>query len=317
MAKEEAGRADGIEVVAVVTPNHLHHPAARAFLEAGIEVICDKPITRTLEEAEDLVRLVAARGRVFVLTHNYTGYPMVRQAREMIAAGALGAIRLVQVEYPQEWLTTALEETGQKQAAWRTDPARAGAGGALGDIGTHAFNLAEFVTGLRIESVAAELTTFVAGRRLDDNVQVMLRLAGGARGALWASQVAPGNENGLQLRVYGEEGALAWRQEHPNHLHHAPHGKAPAIITRGGAAAGAAAAQATRLPAGHPEGYLEGFAQIYADTASLIRARRGGRPPEPAAALLPTAADGLRAMRFIAAAVESSRRDAAWTAIGG
>jgi predicted dehydrogenase len=198
---------------------------------------------------------------------------------------------------------------------WRTDPERSGAGGCLGDIGTHAFNLAEFVTGLRVERVAAELTTFVPGRRLDDNVQMMLRFAGGARGALWSSQVAPGNENGLQLRVYGEKGAFVWRQDHPDYLHYTLFGKPPTLITRGGPAAGQAAAHATRIPAGHPEGSLEGFAQLYADAAALIRAHDQKRPPDPSAALLPTAADGLRAMRFIAASVESSRRDSAWIAV--
>jgi predicted dehydrogenase len=315
MARAESEREDGIDVVAIVTPNHLHHPIARAFLEAGIHVICDKPISRSVEEAEDLVRAVAKSGKVFVLTHNYTGYPMIRHAREMIAAGELGRIRVVQVEYPQEWLTTRLELTGQKQAEWRTDPERSGAGGCLGDIGTHAFNLAEFVAGLRVERVAAELTTFVEGRRLDDNVQVMLRFNNGARGALWSSQVAPGHENGLQLRVYGEKGGLSWRQEHPNHLRFTPYGKPPQIVTRGGSAAGPAAAHATRIPAGHPEGYLEGFAQLYADTAALIRAHEAGRRPDASAALLPTAEDGLRGMRFISAVIESSRNDSAWTAL--
>ena len=315
MAAAEAKRSDGIDVVAIVTPNHLHHPNARAFLDAGIHVICDKPLSRTLEEAEDLVRAVKASGKVFVLTHNYTGYPLMRHAREMVAAGELGPIRIVQVEYPQEWLSTPLERTGQKQAEWRTDPARSGAGGCLGDIGTHAFNLAEFVTGLRAERVAAELTTFVPGRPLDDNVQMMLRFAGGARGSLWASQVAPGNENGLQLRVYGEKAAFTWRQDNPNYLHFTVFGKPPSLITRGGPAAGPAAAHATRIPAGHPEGYLEGFAQIYADAAALIRAHDQKRKPEPSAALLPTAEDGLRGMRFIAATVDSSRRDSAWVSI--
>jgi predicted dehydrogenase len=316
MAAAEAERQDGIDVVAIVTPNHLHHPNARAFLDAGIHVICDKPLSRTVEEAEDLVRAVKDSGKVFVLTHNYTGYPMMRHAREMVTAGELGPIRIVQVEYPQEWLSTPLERTGQKQAEWRTDPERSGAGGCLGDIGTHAFNLAEFATGLRVERVAAELTTFVPGRRLDDNVQMMLRFAGGARGSLWSSQVAPGNENGLQLRVYGEKAAFVWRQDHPDYLHFTTFGKPPNLITRGGPAAGQAAAHATRIPAGHPEGYLEGFAQLYADAAALIRAHDQKRPPDPSAALLPTVADGLRAMRFIAASVESSRRDSAWIAVG-
>jgi predicted dehydrogenase len=313
MAQREAARADGVDVVAIVTPNHLHHAAVRAFLDAGIHVICDKPMTRTVEEAEDLVDAVTRSGRVFVLTHNYTGYPMVRQAREMIAAGELGTIRVVQVEYPQAWLTTRLEATGQKQAEWRTDPARSGAGGSLGDIGTHAFNLAEFVTGLRCTELAAELSIFVSGRQLDDNAQLLLRFAGGARGTLWSSQVAPGNENALRIRVYGEAGGLEWAQESPNRLFYSPFGQLRRMITRAGDGAGAAAAHATRIPAGHPEGYLEGFAQIYRDVAELIRARDEGRTPDPNTALLPGVLDGARGMRFIAAAVASSRANAAWT----
>jgi len=313
MAVEEAARADGIDAVAIVTPNHLHHGPARAFLEAGIDVICDKPLARTVAEGEDLVSAVSASGRIFVLTYNYTGYPMIRHAREMIAAGALGAIRIIQVEYPQDWLTEPLEATGHKQAAWRTDPERSGAGGALGDIGTHAFNLAEFVTGLRCESVAAELTAFVPGRRLDDNAHVLLRFAGGARGALWCSQVAPGHENGLRLRVYGESGSIDWMQEHPNQLRHATFGEAPVVISRGGVGGGVAAAHATRLPAGHPEGYLEAFAQIYRDAAALIRARRDGVRPLPECALLPSVGDGLRGLRFIHACVKSSAAGAQMT----
>ncbi len=267
MARAEAARPDGIDVISIVTPNHLHHPVARAFLDAGIDVICDKPMTRTLEEAEDLVAAVTRSGRVFVLTHNYTGYPMARQAREMARSGELGTIRLVQVEYPQDWLTTNLEQTGQKQAAWRTDPARSGVGGSLGDLGTHAFNLAEFVTGLRCVEVATDAARFVTGRALDDNAHVLLRFEGGARGMLWSSQVAPGNANALRLRVYGTAGGLAWAQEEPNILLHTPLNEAPRVITRAGPAVGPAASQATRIPAGHPEGYLEGFAQLYRDAA--------------------------------------------------
>jgi predicted dehydrogenase len=241
---------------------------------------------------------------------------MVRQARAMVAAGDLGAIRVVQVEYPQDWLTTALEQTGQKQAAWRTDPARSGAAGSVGDIGTHAFNLAEFVTGLRCESLAADLSIFVPGRALDDNAHMLLRFAGGARGMLWSSQVAPGNENALRLRVYGEKGSLEWAQEQPNLLLHTPFGEPPRNIRRAGAGASPVAAHATRIPAGHPEGYLEAFAQLYRDLAEQIAARIDKREPDPACLLVPGLADGLRGMRFIAAAVESSRRDAAWTAIG-
>ena len=219
MAQKEAARDDGIDAVAIVTPNHLHHPAAKAFLEAGIHVICDKPMTTTVDDALDLVRTVRRTGLVFGLTHNYTGHPLVREARERVAAGELGAIRVVQAEYPQDWLTTRLEATGQKQAAWRTDPAQSG-GGAIGDIGTHAYNLAGFVTrARRRESLCADLSTFVAGRRVDDNCNVLLRYAGGARGMLWACQVAPGNENALRVRVYGDKGGLEWQQEAPDLLH--------------------------------------------------------------------------------------------------
>ncbi|MGQ9371145.1 Gfo/Idh/MocA family protein [Azospirillum sp. ST 5-10] len=313
MARAEAARPDGIDVAAVVTPNHVHHDAARAFLDAGIHVICDKPMTTTVADAEDLAAAVERSGLVFALTHNYTGYPMVRQARAMVEGGLIGTVRVVQVEYPQDWLTTRIEESGQKQAAWRTDPARSGVGGCIGDIGTHAFNLAEFVSGQRVAELAAELTTFVAGRPLDDHAQMLLRFAGGARGMLWASQVAPGNENGLRLRVYGDKGGLEWFQEQPNHLRFAPFGEPPRLITRAGPGADAAAGHATRIPSGHPEGYLEGFAVLYRDTADLIAARAAGRDPDPQALLVPGVRDGVRGVRFIHAAVASSRGGATWT----
>ncbi|HEY9212693.1 MAG TPA: Gfo/Idh/MocA family oxidoreductase, partial [Ancylobacter sp.] len=232
MAAAESARADGIEVVAIVTPNHMHAPAATAFLEAGIHVICDKPLTTDLESARALKALAAKSGRIFAVTHNYTGYPMVRQAREMVANGALGDIRVVQVQYAQDWLSERLEDSGQKQAAWRVDPAKAGAGGCIGDIGTHAYNLADFITGVPVAALCAELTTFVEGRRLDDNVQIMLRYANGARGFLWASQVAPGNENNLAIKIYGTKGGLEWRQEHPNQLHWSPLNEPTRIIAR-------------------------------------------------------------------------------------
>jgi predicted dehydrogenase len=315
MARTEATRADAIEVVSVVTPNHMHHAVARAFLDSGIDVICDKPMTRTLEEARDLAEVVARSGRVFVLTHNYTGYPMVRQAREMVRAGELGPLRVVQVEYPQDWLSVPLETQGQKQAAWRTDPAQSGAGGSAGDLGTHAFNLTEFITGTRCVEVAGDLSSFVAGRRLDDNAHILLRFEKGARGVLWSSQVAPGNENALRIRVFGEKLGLAWEQEHPNHLHVMPLGGRPSIITRGSAGAGGAAARATRIPPGHPEGYLEGFAQLYRDAAELIRAKREGRTPAEDCALLPGVTEGVRGVAFVSAAVESSANNGAWRAI--
>ncbi|MCA3507314.1 MAG: Gfo/Idh/MocA family oxidoreductase [Rhodobacter sp.] len=311
MAAREARRKDGIQAVAIVTPNHMHAPVAMQFLRRGIHVICDKPLTATLVEAKKLAKAAEASGAVFVLTHNYTGYPMVRQAREMVANGDLGVIRVVQVEYAQDWLSEPLEQTGQKQAGWRTDPAQSGAGGSTGDIGTHAFNLASFVTGLTLESLAADLQSFVPGRRVDDNGHVLLRFQGGARGMLWCSQVAPGNENALRLRVYGTKAGLEWAQEDPNYLWVTPLGQPKRLITRGGAGAGAAAARVSRVPPGHPEGYLEGFATIYSEAARAIRARQAGGTPE-ADVVFPTAADGVAGVAFVDACVRSSRRNGAW-----
>jgi predicted dehydrogenase len=312
MAQAEARRGDGIDVVAVVTPNHLHARVAHAFLDAGIHVICDKPLTTNIGDAERLVSKVEQTGLTFALTHNYSGYPMVRHARELVATGELGAVRTVQVEYAQEWLSTRLEESGQKQAEWRTDPTRSGPTGAVGDIGSHAFHLAEFVLGTSCHALLAELSVFVDGRSLDDDARMLLRFEGGARGALWCSQVAPGNENALRLRVYGEKAGLEWSQEQPNALRFSRLGEAPQTVTRGGPAAGAAAAHATRIPAGHPEGYLEGFAQLYTDTAEQIAARLEGRPPPADCLLVPGVRDGLRGVRFIAAAVESSTSGGRW-----
>src|SRR5256886_2449793 len=310
-----AAREDGVEAVAIVTPNHLHAPVATAFLRAGIHIICDKPLATSVAEARDLVRLTKQSKQLFAVTYNYSGYPMVRQARAMVATGELGDIRVVQVEYVQDWLTERLEATGQKQAAWRTDPAQAGAGGALGDIGTHAYHLACFVTGLTLESLCADLTSFVPGRRLDDNAQILLRFERGARGMLWASQVAPGNENGLKLRVFGTKGGLEWHQENPNELRYAPFGQPPRRLTRAGPGAGPAAARATRIPAGHPEGYLEGFATIYTEVAHAIRAGRQGNRPD-GEVLFPTVEDGLHGVEFIAAAVKSSANGATWIGKG-
>ncbi|HZB93421.1 MAG TPA: Gfo/Idh/MocA family oxidoreductase [Stellaceae bacterium] len=315
MAAAEAARPDPIDAVAIVTPNHLHHAVATAFLAAGIHVFCEKPMTVTVAEALDLAASVRRTGLVFGLAHTYTGYPLVRQARAMVAAGMLGAIRVVQVEYAQDWLATPLEATGHKQAAWRTDPALSGPAGCLGDIATHAYHLAGFVSGLTCRALAAELSSFVPGRRIDDNVQVLLRFAEGARGALWASQVAPGNANNLRIRLYGEKAGLEWHQEAPDHLWFTPLGEPTRAIRRGGAGADAAAAHATRLPAGHPEGYLEAFAQLYADLAEQIEARREGRAPDPTALLVPSVEAGVESARFVAAALDSSRRDAAWIAL--
>ena len=311
MARSERRRPDPIDVVAIVTPNHLHAPVAEVFLQAGFHVICDKPLTTTLARALALRDLAESSGRVFCVTHNYAGYPLVRHARAMVAADALGSIRLVQVEYPQEWLTEPLEQQGHKQAEWRTDPARSGAGGCLGDIGTHAYHLAQYVTGLKLDQLCADLSTFVPGRRLDDNVQILLRYQGGARGMLWASQVAPGHENGLRLRVYGAKGGIEWVQAEPNTLLHSPLGAPRQLVTRGSAAAGPAAARVTRIPSGHPEGYLEGFANIYTDVATAIRSVDAGQPI-PRVVDFPGIADGVIGMAFIEAAVKSSAAGAVW-----
>lgn len=313
MAKAEAKRPDGIEVVSIVTPNHMHYPAAKAFLEAGIHVISDKPLTSNLADARKLAALVEKTGKVFVLTHNYTGYPMIRQAREMVQKGHLGELRVVQAEYPQDWLTEKAEDKGSKQAAWRTDPKQSGAGGSTGDIGTHAYNLARFVTGLELDSLSADLDAFVTGRVLDDNAHVMLRFKGGAKGMLWASQVAPGNENGLKLRVFGTKGGIEWTQADPNYLWYTPFGQPRQLITRAGAGAGPSAARVTRVPSGHPEGYLEGFATIYAEAAKAIRAarRKNGKPAKDV--IFPTVQDGVEGVAFVEACVKSSKKNAAWT----
>ena len=312
MAKAEAAREDGIEAVSIVTPNHMHFAPAKAFLEKGIHVICDKPLTATLAEAKELETVVKAAAPLFILTHNYTGYPMVRQARDMVAKGELGEIRLVQVEYPQDWLTAPAENEGVKQAQWRTDPVRSGAGGSTGDIGTHAHNLACFVSGLEVKELAADLQCFGAGRQLDDNAHVLLRFEGGARGMLWCSQVAPGNENGLKIRIYGSKAGLEWVQADPNYMWFSPLNEPKRLLTRGGAGANDAANAVSRIPGGHPEGYLEGFANIYTEAAQAIDAVREGRDPAKALALLPQIEDGMAGMRFIDACVKSSAQNAAW-----
>jgi predicted dehydrogenase len=312
MAAKEARRKDGIDAVAIVTPNHMHAPVAMQFLKRGIHVICDKPLTATLAEAKKLAKAAEASGVVFALTHNYTGYPMIRQAKAMIANGDLGDLRLVNVEYVQDWLT---EPVDNKQADWRTDPARSGAGGSTGDIGTHAFNLANFVTGLTLDTLAADLTAFVPGRRVDDNGHVLMRYQGGAKGMLWCSQVAPGNENGLRLRVYGTKGGLEWAQEDPNYLWFTPFGQPKRLITRGGAGSGPDAARVSRVPPGHPEGYLEGFATIYTEAARAIRAAKTGTAV-PAGTTFPGLKEGLEGVAFVDACVRSSARNGAWVSLG-
>lgn len=311
MAEREAARDDGVEAIAIVTPNHLHVDIATAFLERGIHVVCDKPLATSLRDAEALAEIVSRTGLIFALTHTYAGYPMIREARQLVADGALGDIRVVRVDYAQDWLAEPIEESGQKQAAWRTDPTLAGAGGSIGDIGTHAFQLGCYVSGLTPTSLAADLSSFVEGRRVDDNAHVMLRYEGGARGMIWASQVAVGNENALRLEIYGTRGGLAWEQEEPNRLWMTPIGEPKRLITRGGSAAGQAANRVTRIPAGHPEGYLEAFANIYAEAARAIQVARSTTVTDPDIGF-PTVEDGVRGMAFIEACVASSRSDAAW-----
>lgn len=312
MAAKEARRKDGIEAVAIVTPNHMHAPVALQFLKRGIHVICDKPLTATLPEAKRLAKAAADSGVVFALTHNYTGYPMIRQAKAMVAAGDLGDIRLVQVEYAQDWLAMPLEGEGNKQADWRTDPARSGAGGSTGDIGTHAFNLANFVSGLTLAELAADLQSFVPGRRVDDNGHVLLRYTSGARGMLWCSQVASGQENGLRLRIYGTKAGIEWEQENPNYLWVTPLGAPRYRLSRGGSGSGEAAARVTRIPAGHPEGYLEGFANIYAEAGRAILAHRAGVALDSAVSF-PGLKEGLEGVAFVDACARSSARNGAWT----
>lgn len=314
MASSESARADGIEAVSIVTPNHMHFPAAKAFLARGIHVICDKPLTSNLEDAKKLKEVAEQAKALFILTHNYTGYPMVRHARELVQKGELGDIRLVQMEYPQDWLAEPVEQTGAKQAVWRTDPAQSGVGGSTGDIGTHAYNLGSFISGLTLKELAADVHTFVEGRRLDDNAHVMLRFEGGAKGLLWCSQVATGNENGLKVRVYGTKAGIEWTQADPNYLWFTRLGEPKQLITRGGAGAGAAAARVTRIPGGHPEGYLEAFATIYSEAAQAIHAARAGGVVDPAV-VYPTVDDGVKGVAFVAACIESSKQNGAWVQV--
>ncbi len=300
-----------MDFISIVTPNHVHFGPAKMALENGFDVVCDKPLSFSLEEAVELKKIVEETGRLFCLTHNYTGYPMVRQAKAMVNAGVLGEIRKVVVEYPQGWLSTFLENEGQKQAAWRTDPSRSGKAGCIGDIGTHAENLAEFITGLEIDELAADLTTFVAGRKLDDDGTVLLRFKGGAKGVLMASQISVGEENNLKIRIYGEKAGLEWLQTEPNSLL-VKHLDKPMETYRAGGNNGylfGESTSASRLPAGHPEGYLEAFANLYREFAQVMRLKSEGLP---FAINFPTVEDGLRGMKFINAVVASSEKNAAW-----
>jgi predicted dehydrogenase len=304
-----------MDFIAIVTPNHLHFPPAKMALENGFHVLSDKPATFNLAEAKKLADIVKKTGLLYGLTHNYTGYPLVKEARDMIGAGKLGKIRKVVVEYPQGWLATRLEATGQKQAGWRTDPKRSGAAGSIGDIGTHAENLAEYITGLQIEELAADITPFVKGRKLDDDGNVLLRFKGGAKGVLHCSQISVGEENNLNIRVYGEKGGIEWHQRFPNTMYVKWLDQPMQVYRTGLAYLGAAAKAATRTPPAHPEGYLEAFANIYKNFANHIRARLENRKlaKDDPALDYPKIEDGIRGMAFIEAVVKSSKRNAAWT----
>jgi predicted dehydrogenase len=315
MARAEAARPDGIDAVAIVTPNYLHAPMASAFLEAGIHVICDKPLAISLAEGEALAALARKQNKVFALTHVYAGYPMVRHARSMVAAGEIGEVRLVQVEYPQDWLAEAANQSEDFQRNnWHNDPLRAGPNGCLGDIGSHAYHLAGYVSGMLPSQILAELHAFTPGRQLDDHVQVMLRYANGARGMLWSSQMATGCENGLRLRVYGTKASLSFEQENPNELWLTPQGGCAHRLTRG-RVRGTAAEAATRVPSGHPEGYLEAFAQLYRDAAARIHAIDAGQPMPELTRGMPDVDDGVAGLKFMDAAMESSRQGSRWIAV--
>ena len=312
MVEGEMGRPDRIDAVAICTPNHTHFPIAKAFVEAGIEVICEKPMTTTIEDAIALHELAEETDRFVGVTYTYSGYPMIHEARAMVARGDLGKIRVVQVEYPLEWMATGIELQGNQQAAWRTDPKKNGRGGSIGDIGTHAYHLAGFVTGLKAEAIAADLATFVEGRALDDNAHVMIRYEGGARGLLWSSQVAIGQSNGLRLRVFGETGSLVWHQEYPNELVFTELLGAPKVIKRGRDDLSADTRARTRTPPGHPEGYIEAFSNLYQGFAEAIRAKAERREPAASGSNVPTSYDGLKGVAFVDAVVDSHEQGGGW-----
>lgn len=317
MIKSEKKRRPGdrMDFVSIVTPNHVHFGPAKMALQNGFHVVCDKPLSFNMKEARELQKLVEKTGLLFALTHNYTGYPMVKQARWMVKNGDLGAVRKVVVEYPQGWLSTRLEAGDQKQAAWRTDPSKSGIAGAMGDIGTHAENLAEYVTGLKISELCADISTIVAGRLLDDDGNVLLRFSNGARGVLHASQISAGEENNLSIRIYGEKGGLEWRQMEPNSLIARWLDKPVQIFRTGGPHICREAQAHTRIPAGHPEGYLEAFANIYRNVARCLSARLDGQEPEPIFTDFPTVTDGVRGMHFIEKVIESGRSKQKWVAV--
>jgi predicted dehydrogenase len=311
MAEAEAGREDGIDFVVIVTPNSSHYEIAKSFLEAGIHVVCDKPLTVELAEAEELAALAEQKKLLFGVTYTYTGYPMVKEAKNLISSGKLGEIRFVNAEYPQEWLATPLETTGEnRQASWRTDPTQAGKSNCVGDIGSHVENMISYVTGLEIEALCARLDHFVEGRSLDDNATIMVNYKGGARGLYWSSQIAFGHDNGLRFRIFGTEGGLEFSQEHPNHLTFTPSDGPKQIISRGRDAVGERAAGLVRIPAGHPEGYFEAFANIYLSFAEALAKRLANKPlSEPD---FPTVGDGVNGVKFIGRVVESAEKGATW-----
>jgi predicted dehydrogenase len=311
--KEKAlPEGERMDFVAIVTPNHMHFPPAKMALEHGFDVVCDKPVTFNLTEAKELAAIVHKTGRLFALTHNYTGYPMVKEAREIVRSGRIGNVRKVVVEYPQGWLATLVEATGSKQASWRTDPTKSGAAGCIGDIGTHAENLAEYITGLQITELCADITTFVPGRKLDDDGNILLRFNNGAKGILQASQICVGEENNLNIRVYGETGGIWWHQMEPNTLELTLMDQPKQLIRTGTGQLSAAAQAHTRIPAGHPEGYLEAFANIYRNFARTLRSRLKGEIPNPLYTDFPTVEDGVRGMTFIEAVVAASASDKKW-----
>ena len=314
MAAAESQLSDGIDFVMVTVPNHMHYPVVRTFLEHGIHVVCDKPMTFTLEEAQELVKLVESSKLIFALTHNYTGYPAVRQARALIQEGALGNIRKVLVEYIQDWLIEPQEQAGNKQAAWRTDPSKSGISGCVGDIGTHAENLLEYVTGIKIAALSADLTTFVPGRQLEDDANMLLRLENGGKGLLTCSQIAAGEENGLSIRVYGDKAGLEWHQQEPNTLLFMPYGQPKQVQRTNLGYMSDVSKAAARLPGGHPEGFFEAFANIYKAAISDIRRVESG---EQAQGGYPNVYDGLRGIQFVYKAVESSKKGAVWVEMPG
>lgn len=315
MAATESDLVDGIEVVAIVTPNHLHYPIAKEFLLAGIHVICDKPMTINTQEARELIDLAKTSNLMLAVTYNYSAYPMIRHARAMVQSGELGKLRVVQTKYTQDWLTEPLENTNHKQAHWRVDPKKSGVGGCVGDIGTHAYHLSCFVTQLKATSLCADLSSFVDGRRLDDNAHIMIRYKGNTKGMIWSSQVAPGNGNNLEIQIYGDKGGLVWRQEQPNELIFSPINKPSQTLLRGSPDLSENANALSRVPVGHPEGYIEGFANLYREIADALMIYRSGKKPSPGDILFPTGEDGYDGVSFVEAAVQSNNEGSVWISL--